>query len=97
MPTGAVGKLAKEHLDELQKQVGPSVHDKLITKKINALNDLSTQTARRWAHGDTPSKSTSPPSERSFKPHRKREMNSWRRCTKRNNQNDTCVQCLRRS
>ena len=40
--SGAVEKLSQEHLDELQKQVDPSAHDKLITKKINALKDLST-------------------------------------------------------
>ena len=41
--SGAVQKLSQEQLDELQKQVGPSAHDKLITNNINALKDLSTQ------------------------------------------------------
>ena len=41
--SGAVEKLSQEQLDELQKQVDPSAHDKVITKKINALTDLSTQ------------------------------------------------------
>ena len=41
--SGAVEKLSEEQLDELQKQVDPSAHDKLITKKVNALKDLSTQ------------------------------------------------------
>ena len=41
--SGTVQKLSQEQLDELQKQVDPSAHDKLITNNINALKDLSTQ------------------------------------------------------
>ena len=41
--TAAVEKLSQEQLDEFQKQVDPSAHDKFITKKINALKDLSAQ------------------------------------------------------
>ena len=36
---GAVEKLSQDQLDELQKQVGPSAHDKHITAGL-------------WAHGD---------------------------------------------
>ena len=41
--SGAFEKWSQEQLDELQKQVDPSAHDQLITKKMNALKDLSTQ------------------------------------------------------
>ena len=41
--SGAIEKLSQEQLDELPKKVGLSAHDKLITKKINALKHLSTQ------------------------------------------------------
>ena len=100
--TGAVGKLSKEQLDGLQKQVDPSAHDKIVTEKINALKDLSAQLQDAGpTERQTPSKSPSPPpSQKSSKPYRKQERDSWRpsiaclsrnarRCATSTSQNDT--------
>ena len=78
-PSGAVGKLSQEQLDELQKQVGPSAHENSSRKKINALKDLSTQ-LQDAGHTETDHHRSLHHHHHRGAPNHigKRERNSWR-------------------
>ena len=91
--SGAVEKLSQELLDELQKQVDPSAHDKLI----NALKDLSTQLQGRWAHGDRHHRSEHHHHHEGWMPSIACLNRSATRCAKSNSPNDTYAQGLRRA
>ena len=105
--SGAFEKLSQEQLDELQKHVDPSAHDKLITKKINALKDLSTQLqdAGRM-ETDTIEVNTTTNLEKlqTISEAGEEQLEavnylnrSATRCAKSNSQNDTYAQGLRRA